>query len=142
MNKNKRTLIWIMILGLILASCSTLSPAGTDELENTKWNLVFIRKSVPIADRTITIEFEDGKVHGSSGCNTYFGEYTIDGNNISCGQLAATAMACLDPEGIMEQEQEYLTFLSEVDTYSIEGEQLILKEAHQDQLTFQKASTE
>ncbi|MCD4671267.1 MAG: META domain-containing protein [Anaerolineaceae bacterium] len=104
--------------------------------------MLYIRKSVPLEGNTFTIEFENGEVHGHSGCNSYFGEYKVKGNEISFGMLAATEMACMDPEGIMQQEQEYLAFLSEVVSFSVEGEQLILKKEAQDQLTFQKAMDE
>ena len=138
----QKILVCGILLGLIATSCAVLNPAGTNELNGTNWKLLYIRKSAPIASRPITISFEDGQVHGSSGCNSYFGEYKINGNEISFGPLAATEMACMDPDGIMQQEQEYLTFLSDVVTYAIEGNQLILKKEVQDQLTFQKSINE
>jgi len=139
MNTIRNNFILIMILGLMITSCSEFSGTVADELEGTKWNLLTIRKSIPIPDSIITIEFEDDEVRGTSGCNTYFGEYTSKENKISFGVLAATEMACLNPEGIMEQEQEYLSFLSEIVAYSIEGDRLILKKTLQDQLTFEMA---
>jgi heat shock protein HslJ len=128
-----------IIAASLFVSCSAFNGSVPDGLNGTKWNLLFIRKSTPIPGRDITIEFADGQVRGSSGCNSYFGEYEVRGSEISLGQLAATEMACLDPEGIMEQEQEYLVFLSEVVAFSVEEDQLVLKKAHQDQLTFTKA---
>lgn len=138
----QKILVCGILLGLIAASCAVLNPAGTNELDDTNWQLLYIRKSAPIAGRPITIAFKDGQVNGSSGCNSYFGEYSVKANEISFGPLASTEMACMDPEGIMDQEYEYLTFLSEVVTYSIEGDQLILKKKGQDQLTFQKSMNE
>ena len=139
MNTIRNNFILIMILGLMITSCSEFSGTVADELEGTKWNLLTIRKSILIPDSIITIEFEDDEVRGTSGCNTYFGEYTSKENKISFGVLAATEMACLNPEGIMGQEQEYLSFLSEIVAYSIEGDRLILKKTLQDQLTFEMA---
>ena len=140
LNNIRISFVLIMIFGLMVTSCSSFSGIAADELGGSKWNLLHIRKSMPIPDRIITIEFEDGEVTGTSGCNTYFGKHMTKGNEISFGQLASTEMACLDPEGIMDQEQEYLTFLSEVVAFSIEGDRLILKKAHQDQLTFKKTT--
>lgn len=139
MNNIRSNFVLIMIFGLMVASCSAISIAKVDDLERTKWNLLFYHNSKPIPDSIITIEFENGEVRGTSGCNTYFGEYKPKGNEISFGVLAATEMACLNPEGIMEQEQEYLSFLSEIVAYSIEGDRLILKKTLQDQLTFEKS---
>jgi heat shock protein HslJ len=33
-------------------------------------------------------------------------------------------MYCVEPEGIMEQEQEYLVMLQNAETYDIKGDQL------------------
>ena len=136
MNKNRSRFVWLITFSLMVASCSVFGAPQVDELDGTKWDLLFIRKSAPISNRNITIQFEDGQVRGSSGCNTYFGEYQLKGSDISFGQLASTEMACMDPGGIMEQEQDYLAFLSEVVSYDVESDQLILKKAVRDQLTF------
>jgi heat shock protein HslJ len=63
----------------------------------------------PLAGTEITLSFEDGKVSGSAGCNTYFGAYKVEGEDkLTFSDLANTEMACLEPEGIMEQETQYL----------------------------------
>jgi len=59
---------------------------------------------------------------------------------MTLSEIAMTEMACLDPKGVMQQEQDYLSFLSEVVSFSIEGNQLILRKVEQDQLTFEKAN--
>jgi heat shock protein HslJ len=44
-----------------------------------------------------TLNSVDGKVNGFAGCNTFFGEYTLeDGNRIRFSKLANTRMACPD----------------------------------------------
>lgn len=43
--------------------------------------------------------------------------------------MASTLKACLEPEGLMEQETEFLTALSTVDTYRVEGSQLEMRTA-------------
>jgi heat shock protein HslJ len=136
MTKSKIFLIFGLLFTIMVSSCTTSEISSVDKLDGTKWKLLYIRKSTPLPDRDITIEFEDGQVRGSSGCNTYFGSYKLKGTGISFSQLASTEMACMDPEGIMQQEQEYFAFLSEVVSFLLEGDQLILKKAAQDQLTF------
>jgi heat shock protein HslJ len=64
---------------------------------------------------------EDGQLAGNSGCNSYFAEYETDGDNINIGKAGSTEMACLEPEGVMEQEQLYLAALETADTYKIEA---------------------
>ena len=39
---------------------------------------------------------------------------------ISIGPAGATEMFCSEPEGVMEQEQQYLAALETADTYKIE----------------------
>ena len=67
---------------------------------------------------------QDKRFHGFAGCNNYSGSYTVKSDNgLELGQAMSTRMACV--EG-MEQEQAYLAMLSEVVSYTIEGESLHL----------------
>jgi len=125
---------------LCFNACTQFGIGDTDALADTEWQLAFIRKTTPIAGTNISISFENGEIRGTSGCNTYFGSYEIEGEKIKFNEIAMTEMACLDPEGVMQQEQDYLSFLSEVVLFSIEGNQLILRKAEQGQLTFEKTT--
>jgi heat shock protein HslJ len=131
----KKCFLVLTMVAVLAASCSAAGSPAVG-LDGTAWELLFINKSEPIPGRMVTIEFENGEVRGSAGCNSYFGSYEVKGNVISFGMLAMTEMACLEPEGLMEQEQAYLQFLSEVETFALEGERLMLKKAVQEQLTF------
>jgi heat shock protein HslJ len=84
-----------------------------------------------IIDTEITAVFgEDGTLSGSAGCNNYTASYEADDDgNISIGPAATTRMMCSEPEGIMEQETEYLAALETAATYNIEGERLQLRTA-------------
>ena len=53
----------------------------------------------------------DGTLSGSSGCISYQVGHEVDGNNITIGLPFSTMMACADSDGMMEQEQVYLTSL-------------------------------
>ncbi len=75
---------------------------------------------------TITITFQGGVARGSAGCNSYGAAYTHRDAALSFEEIASTEMACLDPEGIMEQEQHYLDLLAAVTGYHIFGDQLWL----------------
>ncbi|HAF62296.1 MAG TPA: hypothetical protein DCK95_08220 [Anaerolineaceae bacterium] len=138
MAKKSTYSIFLITITLISTACSILSGAAADDLDGTQWELLYLRKSTPEPGSRITIQFTDGQVQGNAGCNTFFGAYKTTGNEISFSQLVTTEMACLEPEGIMRQEQEFLRFLSEIVNYSVEGERLILSKTQQDQLTFDK----
>ncbi len=78
----------------------------------------------------MTADFgSDGTVTGSAGCNNYSAGHEVDGNTISIGLPIATMMACDQPEGIMEQEQEFLTALGTAATYQIQGDFMEMRTA-------------
>jgi heat shock protein HslJ len=96
-------------------------------LEGTSWQVMSYNNGKGgvtslIIGTEISANFgEDGQLTGNSGCNSYFAEYEADGDNISIGTAAATEMACIEPEGVMEQEQQYLAALETAAAYKIEG---------------------
>jgi heat shock protein HslJ len=129
-------IILISIIALTLMACSPPDLVSGDPLEGTSWELMAYRKTRPIEGTTITAVFEDGQVRGSSGCNTYFGSYEVSGDNITVGELAMTEMACLEPEGSMDQEMFYLEFLMDGQTFRLSDEQLQIFRSDGEALTF------
>jgi len=88
-------------------------------ISGTSWDLVEMGTTAEFARIVPTIEFgADGRVSGSAGCNTFNGTYTLDGQTIALGPLAATKMACEPPASAVEAE--YLAALSGVAAWSIE----------------------
>ena len=78
----------------------------------------------------ITANFgEEGEMTGNAGCNDYFGAYEADGENISMGPFGTTRKACQEPEGIMQQESEYLAALETAATYKIDGATMNMRTA-------------
>jgi len=104
-------------------------------LEGTLWTLVsYGDPSDPqpvLEDSEITAEFDsaEGRIHGSAGCNSYFGSYEVDGDAITFGLPGSTLMACAEPEGVMEQEVAYLAALGSAAIYHIQGDQLEMRDA-------------
>lgn len=95
----KRAVTMGVLIGILVLSLMGCSGVGThsDPLDGTSWVLTAYRKSKPIAGTIITATFEDGRVCGSSGCNTYTGSYQVRGSAIAVSDLAWTLMACLEP---------------------------------------------
>ena len=80
----------------------------------------------PVVDGT-TVDLmlnPDRTFEGSAGCNTYNGNYTVQGANITLNVSAVTRLACSDPAGVMEQENAYLNLLDEVTMYQFENPSL------------------
>ena len=103
-------------------------------LEDTSWILESYGEignlTDVLADTEITVEFVSAEetVRGSAGCNSYFGDYEVEGAQLSIpGPVGATEMYCVDPEGIMDQEQEYLAILQLAESYEIDGDELMIK---------------
>jgi heat shock protein HslJ len=78
----------------------------------------------------ITLNLGGESFDGLAGCNNYGGEYeAADGGTLRFGFFSVTAMACLSPEGIMEQEQAYIDALTEASTYRIGDNRLEILDA-------------
>ena len=75
----QKTIVVISVLSLLMvsAACTFSELSDYDPLDGTSWKLFAYRKSKPLANTVVTLTFKDGKIHGSSGCNTYGGLYTI-----------------------------------------------------------------
>ena len=85
----------------------------------------------------MTALFEAGEVNGSASCNHYFGSYKTKGNQIQIEGLGWTEMACMDPEGIMQQEQQLMSLFSQAATYFIQGQVLQITTISGELLIFQ-----
>lgn len=73
---------------------------------------------------TLNIDLNRLRISGNGGCNTYFGQVAnIGQNSISLGEIGATLMACVE-ENI---ETEYFNVLSQVNSYSVNDNELSLK---------------
>jgi heat shock protein HslJ len=102
-------------------------------IEGTAWNVVSYNNGrgavvTVLQGSAITAFFgEEGSLTGSAGCNDYQSTYAVDSNNIEIGPTAVTMMACSEPEGIMEQESEYLAALETAETYAIRGAQMEMR---------------
>jgi heat shock protein HslJ len=106
-------------------------PKQEVSLEDTEWILQSYGESGNpkdiITDTEITTEFvsSEGTVKGSAGCNSYFGGYELEGSQLSIpGPIGATEMYCAEPDGVMDQEQEYLATLQLAESYEINSDEL------------------
>ena len=80
-----------------------------------------------IPDTHITAIIENGELKGEAGCNQYTADIQLEGERMRIGDIAVTEKYCMQPEKVMQQEQDYLETLSNVAQYSIDGNRLQLK---------------
>ncbi len=74
----------------------------------------------------ITLYFEGERIHGNSGCNSYFGSYraAAKDNSLAIGDTGFTMMACAD--AIMQQERRYLYLLQHAASFRSQDNSLHL----------------
>ncbi len=120
----KKLLLIIILLTLFLSSCGILPITKNSGLGGTAWTLTSYNGTTLLSDTTMTAFIEDKEVNGSAGCNHYFGSFKAKGDQIQIDGLAWTEMACMDPEGIMQQEQQVMSLFSKAVTFSIQGQVL------------------
>jgi heat shock protein HslJ len=108
--------------------------AQSSDLAGTNWNVTGYNNGKQavvsvIIGTTITANFDTaGKVSGSGGCNMYSATYTSDGKStINIGPAVSTRKACAEPQGVMEQETQYLAALSTAATYGIDGNRMEMR---------------
>ena len=135
----KKYLAVVALAGIVilaLAACQGADSAAGDPLDGTSWMLMAYRKTRPISGTTITATFEGGQVRGSAGCNSYGGSYQVSGDTITVGAIAITEMACLEPEGLLDQELVFVEFLTYAQTFRVADGQLQISRSDGEALTF------
>lgn len=97
-----------------------------------------------IAGTTVTATFApDGNVTGSAGCNRYFAAYEVSESTMTIGPAGSTKMYCGEPEGIMEQENRYLSLLESTAGYRIDEDRLdLLDQAGKTLLSYRAADAD
>lgn len=119
--------LFILFIAMVAAKCTPkLSPDAGWARQN--WVVVEMR-GVPVQqsggrrDAHIIFEVAEKRFTGNGGCNQINGNYTLDKNDIKFTDVIATKMACND----IEFENAFLSTLSSVDRYEVNGNDLLLK---------------
>jgi heat shock protein HslJ len=122
------TVILLMISVNGLMGCS----APDSMIEDTRWYLTSyglqdnVKDIIEESEITATFNSAEGKVSGSGGCNTYFAKYEVRDSKLSIFEMAFTEMACISIEGVMEQEQEFLSLLASAQSFQTDDTKLTI----------------
>ena len=122
----KLSVIFLVLLAIGLVACK----GGAVTFEDKEWVLESYGEAgdtqAVIEGTEITATFGSAKheVRGSAGCNSYFGDYEADNSALSIPLVGNTEMYCMEPEGVMEQEEQYLQLIRLAGSYEIEGGKL------------------
>ncbi len=123
---------WIILAVLALfagpitdASASANLSNDANTLDGTSWSLSGLDKQPLLPGSQVTIHFENGRVHGTDGCNRYSASYTAGDGRFKVGEeIVTTNMAC--PEPVMQQAAAFMRALSEASGYRRETRSLVL----------------
>jgi heat shock protein HslJ len=73
-----------------------------ESLEETAWRISSINGAAIPAEREANLDFNDGRMNGTVGCNRLGASYEYLGKKLSVGPVMSTKMACPDPIGAQE----------------------------------------
>ncbi|MBE9126602.1 MULTISPECIES: META domain-containing protein [unclassified Coleofasciculus] len=120
----------------------SFSTRAIANLDNQRWLLSSYRGRDVLPNTEITATLADGRMTGSAGCNRYGAFYGMNGKGLIFDRIEFTEMACQQPEGIMEQEQNYLQALQSVTRYRLRRNRLMFFNERGDRILSFTASDE
>lgn len=132
--KKMLSLVLVVIGTVFTVSCGGNSGAATDKNDAAMTSAAvtvddLVGKEFAITNmyegKEVTIAFPaTNMIGGKSAVNSYFTEFTLNGDKIAFKALGSTKMA--GPEEDMAVENEYLQLLSAADTISLNGDVLTI----------------
>ncbi|MEI0479012.1 META domain-containing protein [Brachyspira pulli] len=132
--KKMLSLVLVVIGTVFAVSCGGNSGAATDKNDAAMTSAAvtvddLVGKEFAITNmyegKEVTIAFPaTNMIGGKSAVNSYFTEFTLNGDKIAFKALGSTKMA--GPEEDMAVENEYLQLLGAADTISLNGDVLTI----------------
>ncbi|MEZ4875375.1 MAG: META domain-containing protein [Flavobacteriaceae bacterium] len=123
-----RKIIFIICTVFFAMSCDetkkVIDVAGNVQLSGNY--IVTAINGTPISENAPNIVFSalDKGVSGNTGCNRFFGNYTLDLYALSFSEIASTEMACDQP--IMDTENAFISVLNNTGSYALQNGELVL----------------
>jgi heat shock protein HslJ len=122
----KKYLLFLIMISLIVSGCAAkenaLPLAGS-------WRLTAYgpadspTSAVPDVEAILSFD-ADGTLTGNTGCNQLGGDYQVEGDQITFGQIVSTLIACPDLQ--MAQEDSMHQVLAGTASFKIEGNTLTI----------------
>ncbi len=114
------TLVVLFVTTVALTGCNeakqVIDTAGNIQLSGDYTITNIYSKGVESASPTISFNALDKTVTGQTGCNSFFGSYTLDLYNITFGEFGVSEKYCDEP--LMEQEGNYLNALRQTGSFT------------------------
>lgn len=95
------------------------SMSGTYQVQDTE--------KMNTMDRDVHITFSgaENSISGNTGCNKFFGSFSVDGKSLQFEDMGQTKMYC---EEYMEVERAFNNNIGRVSQYSFEDDKVLLKD--------------
>lgn len=121
--------------GLSQIADETTGTLSLADLGGREWVLIELGRDQPLPeDVEISMVFQDDRVSGRSGCNSYFaGVMALNPGELGFNGMGTTRMAC--PEPVMDLERRYLSALAGASGYTFLAGRLVLSCETEDGLT-------
>ena len=116
----------LLVVILSLKSCGEVSNSNNTEKLSGEFHIVSLGENSDLPDNlTINFHAETNKVSGFSGCNNFFGSFTLEEGVLSLGPLGSTRKMCFSDANNIETET--LKLLSKINGFSFKDHTLQLK---------------
>lgn len=126
-----RGVVLCLALAVAAAACDAAgsTPGGPEspeptpvaELSGSSWIVVAVGGAPLAVAESPRVEFAaDGRIGGSTGCNSMTGSYAVDGASLSFGPLATTRRAC--EQQLMDLESAVLGAFAGVAGWEVDGD--------------------
>jgi heat shock protein HslJ len=120
-NHRIRTALGVLALVGLFAGCGTMANAAESApLDGTAWVLTGLPGHTLVPDSSVTLQFADGRLSGSDGCNRYSGSYSVENSALAVApNLVSTQMACV-PD-LDAQARAYIAALTGAKSFRVDG---------------------
>jgi heat shock protein HslJ len=122
------TIISLLFFAMIFTNCDetkkVIDLAGTVQLSGNYIVTEIGMSAVDPNSMTFSLAALDKTINGNTGCNSFFGNYTLDMYALGFGDFAVTERYCDEP--VMIAERAYLKALGESGSYTLQNNILTL----------------
>lgn len=88
-------------LAALAAACTTVKTTEAS-LAGTQWQVTSVAGSATPKTTMYRLEFRDGQIGGRFGCNSFGGNYRVEGEQLITEDIASTLMGCPEPAATHE----------------------------------------
>ncbi len=120
----------LLIFTVIFTSCDetkkVIDVAGSVQLTGSYTvSAINGKKLTNTTNPTFTLSALDNSLRGTTGCNSVFGNYTLDLYSLTFGDLAVSEKMCAD-KNMMKSERDFLDALKNTGSYALANGALTL----------------